>query len=53
MLVFYFAYKFFKKTRIVPLDELPIRHFIDIAKANPEPPPEPVTGWRRLNILWS
>ncbi|KAH8685906.1 amino acid permease-like protein [Tricladium varicosporioides] len=51
--VLYFSYKFIKKTKIVPLSELPIRYFLDIAAANPEPPAKPVTGIRRFNILWS
>jgi amino acid transporter len=49
----YFGFKFFKKTKIIPLADIPIQHFIDIANANPEPPAKKVTGWRRLNILWS
>lgn len=49
----YFGYKVFKKTKIVSLEDMPIRHFIDIANANPEPPAKPLTGWRRFNILWS
>ncbi|KAF8852175.1 amino acid permease-like protein [Acephala macrosclerotiorum] len=53
ILILYFSYKFIKKTKIIPLSEVPIRHFIDIANANPEPPAKPVTGVRRLNILWS
>ncbi|CZR59896.1 related to general amino acid permease [Phialocephala subalpina] len=53
ILILYFSYKFIKKTKIIPLSEVPIRHFIDIANANPEPPAEPVTGIRRFNILWS
>jgi amino acid permease len=51
--ILYFGYKFWKKTKIIPLSEIPIRHFIDIANANPEPPTKPVVGWRRFNILWS
>lgn len=53
ILCLYFGYKFAKKTKIIPLEDIPIRHFIDIANANPEPPAKPVTGLRRLNILWS
>ena len=53
ILILYFVYKFIKKTKIIPLDQLPIQRFIDIANANPEEPAKPVTGWRRLNILWS
>lgn len=51
--ILYFGYKFWKKTKIIPLAEIPIQHFIDIANANPEDPAKPVVGWRRLNILWS
>lgn len=51
--ILYFGYKFVKKTSIVPLSELPVQHFIDIANANPEPPRKKATGLRRLNILWS
>lgn len=53
VLTLYFGYKIFRKTKVVPLDEMPIRHFITIANNNPEPPEAPVRGWRRLNILWS
>lgn len=49
----YFGFKLFKKTKIIPLSEIPIQHFIDIYRANPEPPRRKPTGWRRFNILWS
>lgn len=49
----YFGFKFTKKTRILGLHEIPIRRFIDIANANPEPEPPRKKGWRKLNILWS
>jgi amino acid permease len=51
--VLYFGYKFVRKTKIIPLQDIPIRHFLDIANQNPEPPVEPPTGWRRFNLLWS
>lgn len=51
--ILYFGYKFTKKTKIISLQEMPIRHFIDIANANPEPEPTPKKGWHKLNILWS
>lgn len=51
-LCLYFGYKIVKRTRILRLDEIPIRRFIDIANANPEPPVPPKQGWRKLNILW-
>lgn len=53
ILCLYFGYKFSKKTKIIPLKDIPIRPFIDVALANPEPPAPPKVGWRKLNILWS
>ncbi|KAH6961749.1 amino acid permease/ SLC12A domain-containing protein [Ilyonectria sp. MPI-CAGE-AT-0026] len=51
VLVLYFGY-FVKKTKIIPLEEIPIRPFLEIANADPAPPLEPKKGWRKLNILW-
>ncbi|KZF24806.1 hypothetical protein L228DRAFT_104472 [Xylona heveae TC161] len=48
----YFGYKVFRKTKMVSLEEMPIRRFIEIYQDNPEPPEEPKKGWRKLNILW-
>jgi amino acid transporter len=53
ILILYFGYKFWKKTSIIPLEHIPIRGFIEIYQANPEPEPKPKKGVRRLNILWS
>ncbi|KAG9520299.1 amino acid permease, partial [Aureobasidium melanogenum] len=50
--ILYFGYKFIFKTQIVPLEALPIRHFIDIANANPEAPELPKKGWHKYNFLW-
>lgn len=52
-LIFYFGYKWWFKTKIVPLNEIPIRGFIDVALANPEERIPKKTGWRRVNVLWS
>lgn len=46
MVITYFAYKFIKKTRIVPLSEVPVGQWIALADANPEPPATPKTGWK-------
>lgn len=53
ILIVYFAYKWWKKTKIVALEDIPIRPFIEQYRLNPEPEPTPKTGLRRLNILWS
>ncbi|KAI9731238.1 MAG: hypothetical protein M1834_005431 [Cirrosporium novae-zelandiae] len=50
--VLYFGYKWTKKSKVVPLEELPIRKYIEIARLNPEPPPQPKKGWRKFNFLW-
>ncbi|KAI4764410.1 amino acid permease-like protein [Aureobasidium sp. EXF-3400] len=51
-LILYFGYKIVFKTSIVPLEALPIRHFIDIANNNPEAPELPKVGWHKYNFLW-
>jgi amino acid transporter len=50
--ILYFGNKFWQKTRLVPLDEIPIRGFLHLANENPENIPPPTIGWRKLNILW-
>lgn len=51
-LILYFTYKFVCKTKIVPLEDIPIQPFIDIANRNIEPPQKPKRGLAKLNILW-
>ncbi|CAI7598056.1 unnamed protein product [Penicillium manginii] len=53
IIIIYFGYKLWKKTKIIPLTEIPIRPFIEHYRQNPEPEPAPKRGLRRLNILWS
>lgn len=50
--VLYFGYKLVKKSKIVSLEEMPIRQFIDIANANPETPEPKKVGWHKYNFLW-
>ncbi|QDS73166.1 hypothetical protein FKW77_002176 [Venturia effusa] len=57
ILVLYYGYKAYHKTltknTVIPLDEVPVRKFIQIWRENPEPPEKPKKGLRKLNILWS
>ncbi|EME42337.1 hypothetical protein DOTSEDRAFT_54730 [Dothistroma septosporum NZE10] len=52
-LALYLGYKFWNKTRIIPLENIPIRGFIDVANANPELRTSKSTGLTGLNVLWS
>ncbi|KAG5952375.1 hypothetical protein E4U58_000813 [Claviceps cyperi] len=52
ILVLYFGYKSWQGTRVVSLEEMPIRGFIDTANDNPEDEEPGAKGWRKLNILW-
>ncbi|KAL9108016.1 MAG: hypothetical protein Q9227_007121 [Pyrenula ochraceoflavens] len=49
----YLGYKVVKRTTIVPLEEIPVRKYVEIARANPEPVERKNRGWRKLNLLWS
>ncbi|CAG8894284.1 unnamed protein product [Penicillium egyptiacum] len=48
----YFGYKFWQRTQIISLDEVPLRYYIDQAHQNQEPSLSRNRGWSRLNILW-
>ncbi|GJP92865.1 hypothetical protein AnigIFM60653_001660 [Aspergillus niger] len=50
--VLYFGYKWWMKSKIIPLEDVPVRPFIEHYQKNPEPEPRPKRGLRRLNILW-
>ncbi|KAK6579854.1 hypothetical protein PZA11_007562 [Diplocarpon coronariae] len=50
--ILYFGYKLIKKTKIVALEDIPIRGFIALANADPEEKLGPKTGLSRLNVLW-
>jgi amino acid transporter len=50
--VLYFGYKVWRKTKVISLEDMPIRGFLAIAKDDPEDVPPPTKGWRKLNILW-
>lgn len=53
ILVVYFGYKLLMKTKIIPLEEIPIRPFIEHYNNNPEPEPKKKHGLQTLNVLWS
>ncbi|PBP18428.1 Amino acid/polyamine transporter I [Diplocarpon rosae] len=50
--ILYLGYKFVKKTKMVALEDIPIRGFMAVAEAHPEEKLAPNAGLRRLNILW-
>jgi amino acid transporter len=52
MLALYFGFKIWNKTKIIPLSEVPIRKFIEIAMQEVEAPEPPKSALRKLNFLW-
>ncbi|KAF4628218.1 hypothetical protein G7Y89_g9930 [Cudoniella acicularis] len=52
VIVAYSGWKIFKRTKIIPLDEIPIRDALDEIVRAPEEKIPPSRGWRRLNIFW-
>ncbi|KAG5919457.1 hypothetical protein E4U61_000843 [Claviceps capensis] len=52
ILVLYFGHKSWQGKRMVSLEDMPIRGFIDMANNNPEDEEPDAKGWRKLNILW-
>ncbi|RHZ61816.1 putative amino acid permease [Aspergillus thermomutatus] len=54
VLCLYYGYKFWKKTRIIALDNIPIIGLIQfyLSHDEVEPEPQPKRGLARLNILW-
>ena len=50
----YVGFKVYMKTKILPLDQIPIRPFIEKYREDPDiEEPTVNAGWRRINILWS
>ncbi|KAL1983522.1 hypothetical protein VTN96DRAFT_10261 [Rasamsonia emersonii] len=52
VLVVYGGYKLIRRTKIVPLKEVPLRQALDEAYQDPDNVPIQTSGWSRLNILW-
>ncbi|XPT01516.1 hypothetical protein M3J09_010651 [Ascochyta lentis] len=55
VLILYFACKYFKKTKVVPLHEIPIRQFLlDVGSVEDARPSSKKEAWKeRLDIIWS
>lgn len=52
--ILYFGYKFVRRSKIIPLNEIPIRHFLELAQdEEEEADPEYKGRWRWLMLLWS
>ncbi|KAK3323977.1 amino acid permease-domain-containing protein [Cercophora scortea] len=54
ILTAYFFWKIFKKTKIVSLDDIPLKDAFEQAEQNVEEPEEKETGWiRSVNWIWN
>ncbi|CCH45085.1 High-affinity glutamine permease [Wickerhamomyces ciferrii] len=49
----YFGWKFFKGTRYLRPHEVELEALFKDVEENPEPPLEPLRGWKILTLLWS
>ncbi|KAM5362956.1 hypothetical protein ACJA88_013780 [Fusarium oxysporum] len=52
-LIMYFGYKLWFKTKVIPLEDVELRHLIDRYENEPRVEPKPRRGLARLNFLWS
>ncbi|KAI0910125.1 amino acid permease/ SLC12A domain-containing protein [Ustulina deusta] len=56
-IVLYFGYKFTQRSKIIPLDQIPVRHFLDMAQKEEEEKEDfsarHRNKWSWLTILWS
>ncbi|KAI0186512.1 amino acid permease/ SLC12A domain-containing protein [Astrocystis sublimbata] len=56
-IILYFGFKIVKRSKIVPLDEVPIQHYLDIAQSEKEQEQEVEeprkSKWGWLTILWA
>lgn len=51
--VFYLFWKIFKRTKFVGSHEVDLQTLFENFEENPEPPAEPLKGWKWLTLLWS
>ncbi|PYI31125.1 amino acid transporter [Aspergillus indologenus CBS 114.80] len=52
VLAFYLGYKFWKKTRLVPVHEIPLQQALQEVRDDPEEEPVKASKWSKFNILW-
>ncbi|OJJ30387.1 hypothetical protein ASPWEDRAFT_45961 [Aspergillus wentii DTO 134E9] len=52
VLFLYLGYKFFVKTKLVSVHDMPLREALDEAHNDPENVPIKTNKWSRFNILW-
>ncbi len=53
VLFLFLGHKCMRRTKVIPLAQVPVRELLDIAAENPEPVEKPLRGARKLAILWS
>lgn len=51
--VLYFGWKLLKKTKLLKPEEVDLASLFRDVEENPEPPYEPLRGWRWLTLLWA
>lgn len=52
VMILYFGYKWATKSKIVPLEKIPIENLLAVYEAYPEPKPKKKHGFARINFLW-
>ncbi|RAK80070.1 amino acid transporter [Aspergillus fijiensis CBS 313.89] len=52
VLAFYLGYKFWKKTRLIPVQEIPLQQALQEVRDDAEDEPVRTSKWSKFNILW-
>lgn len=52
-IVLYFGWKFWKKTKFLRPEEVELEVLFRDVEDNPEPPAEPLKGWKWLTLIWA
>ncbi|ANB11174.1 proline permease PUT4 [Sugiyamaella lignohabitans] len=50
---FFTFWKLFKKTKWIRYEDIDLKSLFQDVELNPEPPEEPLRGWKRLQFLWA